>query len=54
MQWWTDSLVAMAGQARLATSELVGQEGDILTGGRLGGGSGGTGPPGQVHGRGGP
>jgi hypothetical protein len=48
----TDSLVTMAKKARLATSELVGREGDILAGGRLGGGSGGIGPPGQVHRRG--
>jgi hypothetical protein len=35
--------------ARLATSELVGQEGDILIGGGVGGGSGGTGQPVQVR-----
>jgi hypothetical protein len=49
MRGWTDSLVTMAGKARPATSELVGQEGDILTGSRLGGGSGGTGQTVQVH-----
>lgn len=49
MEGLTDRLVTMAGQARLATAELVGQEGDILIGGGVGGGSGGTGQPVQVR-----
>jgi hypothetical protein len=53
MEGMTDSLVTMAGKARLATSELVGQGGDSLTGSCLGGGSGGTGQPVQVYRRGG-
>jgi hypothetical protein len=37
MEGLSDSLVTRAGKARLATPELVGQEGDLLTRSRPGG-----------------